>query len=62
MHGDGRDVFRDAGAQRDDAGDVRGVGGLAHAAKDDFVNQRGVEAGAIIARRLPRANLIRRTT
>ena len=46
MHGDGRDVLGDAGAQGDDARDVRGVGGLADTAEDDFVNQRGVETGA----------------
>lgn len=41
--GDGR---WDAGAQGDDAGDVGGFGGLGDAAKDDFVDERRVEAGA----------------
>ena len=45
MHRDGRHRVRDAGAQGDDAGDVRGVGGLSHAAEDDFLNRRGVHAG-----------------
>ena len=36
MHRDGADRIRHSGAQGDDAGDVRGVGGLGHAAEDDF--------------------------
>ena len=42
---DRRDRVGDARAQGDDAGDVRGVGGLGHAADDDLLDGRGVQAG-----------------
>ena len=46
MHGHGGDVLGNAGAQRDDAGDVGGIGGLADAAEDHFVDDRGIEGRA----------------
>ena len=47
MDGHGRDVLGNAGAQCDDAADVRGVGGLRDAAEDHFVDERGVQTGAL---------------
>ncbi len=46
MHGDRRHVLRHAGAQRDDARDVRRLRRLADAAEDHLVDQRGIDAGA----------------
>lgn len=38
MHGESRDMFRNAGAQRDDAGDVRSVRRLADTPENNFIN------------------------
>ena len=44
MHRDRRNRVRHPGAQGDDAGDVRGVGGLGHAAEDDLLDGGRVQA------------------
>jgi hypothetical protein len=46
MDGDGWNMFGDAGAQRDHAGDVRGLCRLADTPENDFVDQGRVNAAA----------------
>ena len=47
MDGHGGNVLGNSRTQRDDARDVRGIGGLRDATEDHFVNERGIESGAL---------------
>ena len=46
MHRDGGNRFGNAGAQRDDTGDVRRLRRLRDAAEDDFIHESRIEARA----------------
>ncbi len=46
MHGEGRDTFRNAGAQGDDARYIRRICRLGHAAEDDLIHQRRIQPSA----------------